>query len=143
MSVARLASATLCGLLCAGAARVHAAEPAPASGGIAWEKDFKTAARRARETGRPLLVAFWASWCRWCHELDATTYRDPVVLGLVKDFVAVKVNTEGGLEERHLTAQFGVDALPTIGFVSPGGRLFLRRTEFEAPEDFAATLRAV
>jgi thiol-disulfide isomerase/thioredoxin len=87
------------------------------------------------------MVDFWAEWCTWCHKLDATTYRDPAVVDLVRDFVAVKVNTEGSLGEVELAAQYGVETLPTIGFLSPGGRLFLRHSGFEGPERFPDTLR--
>jgi thiol-disulfide isomerase/thioredoxin len=116
----------------------RAAEVAPA--GVPWEKDFKTALRRAAAEGRPVMVDFWAEWCKWCHELDATTYRDPQVVALARDFVPVKVNTEGSLADVELGARYGVKTLPTIGFLSPAGRLFLRRTAFEGPELFATTL---
>jgi thiol-disulfide isomerase/thioredoxin len=115
------------------------ADPSAAAG-IPWEKDFKTALRRAREQGKPVMVDFWAEWCKWCHELDATTYRDARVVELARDFVPVKVNTEGSLAEVEIGARYEVKTLPTIGFLSPAGRLFLRRTAFEGPELFAATL---
>jgi len=107
---------------------------------IPWEKDFKTAIRQARAVGKPLMVDFWAQWCQWCHQLDATTYRDPKVIDLARDFVAVKVDTEGTLAEVELAAQYAVETLPTIGFLSPGGRLFFRKIDFEGPESFPATL---
>jgi thioredoxin-like negative regulator of GroEL len=121
-------------------------QPAPVAAdaepeGIPWDRDFKAAMRRARESGKPVMVDFWAEWCDWCHKLDATTYRDPTVVDLARDFVAVKVNTEGSLAEVERAAQYGVETLPTIGFLSPGGRLFLRREGFEGPDRFPATLQ--
>jgi thioredoxin-like negative regulator of GroEL len=107
---------------------------------IAWTSGWKAAERRARAEHKPMLVDFWAEWCEWCHELDRTTYRDPAVLDLAKAFVPVKVNAEGSLGEVELAAQHEVSTLPTIAFLSPGGRVFLRRTAFEGPEAFAATL---
>jgi thiol-disulfide isomerase/thioredoxin len=113
------------------------AEPA-----IAWASGWKAAERLARSEGKPLLVDFWAEWCEWCHELDRTTYRDARVVELSKDFVAVKVNAEGSLGEVDLAGKYGVSTLPTMAFLSPGGRVLLRRTAFEGPEAFAATMEA-
>ena len=129
-----------------GAAPARAGAPEPststdAATSIRWEKDFKTALREARASGRPLMVDFWAQWCHWCHQTDETTYRDPDVVALARGFVAVKVNTEGSLGEVELTARYGVEELPTIAFISPGGRAFLRRSEFEDASRFAVTLQ--
>jgi len=107
---------------------------------VPWRKDFKAALREARTTGKPVMVDFWAKWCEWCHKLDATTYRDEKVVALLGEFVPVKVDTEGSRGERELSAQHGVETLPTIAFLSPGGRLFIRHASFEGPETFPAFL---
>lgn len=114
-----------------------AAEAAPP---VPWRKDFKSALREARTTGKPVMVDFWAKWCEWCHKLDATTYRDEKVVNLLRGFVPVKVDTEGSRGERELAAEHGVETLPTIAFLSAGGRLFIRHASFEGPETFPALL---
>jgi tetratricopeptide (TPR) repeat protein len=86
------------------------------------------------------MVDFWAKWCEWCHRFDATTYRDETVVALLREFVPVKVDTEGSRGERELSAQHGVQTLPTIAFLSSGGRLFIRHASFEGPETFPALL---
>jgi len=116
------------------------AAEAVAGASIRWEKDFKSALRKAKASGRPLMVDFWAEWCHWCHQLDETTYRDPNVVAQALDFVTVKVNTEGSLGDAELASRYGVEELPTIAFLSPSGRAFLRRGQFEGPERFATTL---
>ena len=118
-------------------AGVSHAEPA-----IAWTSGWKAAEKQARAERKPLLVDFWAEWCEWCHELDRTTYRDARVVELSTGFVPVKVNAEGSLGEVELAGRFEVSALPTIAFITPEGRTLLRRTAFEGPEAFVATLEA-
>ena len=109
--------------------------------GIAWEHDFGKAMHRARATGQPLLVDFWADWCSYCHMLDKTTYVDPTVVQLAKGFVTVKVDTEGDSEGAAIAARYAVDSLPTIAFLSPSGTMVFRVSGFQGPGQFPRTLK--
>jgi tetratricopeptide (TPR) repeat protein len=125
-----------------GASSAPKAGVAGASAGIPWETSFKSAMKKARAEGRPLLVDFWAEWCHWCHELDATTYRDPAVVASAAAFVPVKVNTEGSLGDKQISTDYGIEILPTMAFLSPRGHVVLLREQFETPRDFVKTLEA-
>ncbi len=113
---------------------------APASKGIHWQRDFDAAQRAARRDEKPLMVDFFAAWCGWCKHLDQSTYVDPEVVRLSKDFVAVKVDTEGRSREIALATRYGVSSLPTIVFLSPAGNVLLRVDGFQAPGVFPETM---
>jgi tetratricopeptide (TPR) repeat protein len=131
--------------LLAAAAVCLAVPGAPAAGaedaGVAWEETFPRALKRARREGKPVMADFWADWCHWCEKLDAETYSDAAVVELSRSFVPVKVNTEGGLEEREITYEYGFAELPTVAFFSPEGHLLLRLGRFQGPGDFLGTMR--
>ena len=130
-----MTSLVLAALLLGGAPEVK--------GGIRWERDFELALKKARGSGKPVMIDFWADWCGWCHRLDETTYRDPKVVQLSKSFVPLKLNAEGTRAEVSIAVRYGVSSLPTIAFISPSGRLIDRVSGFQGPGPFPRTLETV
>jgi thiol-disulfide isomerase/thioredoxin len=118
---------------------------APAGQGqIHWEHRLEDALKKAKATGRPVLVDFWAEWCGWCHRLDQTTYVDPEVVKIVtNDFVPLKIDTEAGKRSTEIAYKYGVQSLPTIAFLSPSGRPIDRVNGFQGPGPFPRTLQTV
>ncbi len=82
--------------------------PAPPTPAIKWERSFEEAQKKARKSGKPIIVDFWAEWCGWCDRLNRTTYVDPDVVRRAQDFVAVKIDTEGSSKEREIAASYEV-----------------------------------
>lgn len=117
-----------------------AAAPAGERASLKWEKGFEEALQRAKASGKPVLIDFWAEWCGWCHRLDQTTYVDPLVVKLGEEFVAVKLDTEGGRKQAAIAERYDVAQLPTILFVSPQGRVLLRVQGYQGPGQFPSTM---
>jgi len=120
---------------------VLVASPAPSPPAVQWEYVFDEAIARARAGRKPLMVDFNAAWCTWCKRLDATTYADPAVVSMARDFVAVKVDAETPAG-RKIALDYDVLTLPTILFLAPSGRPILRVAKFEGPGQFPETLRS-
>jgi thiol-disulfide isomerase/thioredoxin len=85
---------------------------------VNWLKDFDEAKQMAKETGKPILLDFTASWCKPCQEMEKTFWVRTDVIELTKDFIAVKVNYDN---ERGLAEKYYVSSIPNVTITDPWG----------------------
>lgn len=88
-------------------------------GNLQFVHGYQAGQAEALRQGKPMLVFFTASWCRFCHELAEESFTDPQVVQLSQGFVCVLVDAD---QERNVCEMFGVDRFPTVQFLSPNGQ---------------------
>lgn len=99
------------------AATASAAEPTA----VLWRTDYNAARKEAQEKGLPLLVEIGTEDCLYCRKQDATTFRDPGVVGLLNNqFVPVKVD---GNRAETLVQALRVQVYPTTVLAAPDGKI--------------------
>ena len=114
--------------------------------GIKWTPYRPGILEKAKRMGRPVIIDFFAEWCTPCREMDKTTFRDPVVVKLASDLMAVRVDlTTRSAEGQRLVERFGIRGVPTVVLIRPDGteERSLRVESHVSAEELAMRIRAI
>ena len=115
---------------------------------------FNEGMEMASRTGRPVIIDFYTSWCRWCKVMDRETFSDPEVKDfLEKNFVTVRIDAENRTEQLRyrgktytpvqLTRKFAVRAYPSLAYLESDGSLIAVVPGFKKPDVFMPTLKYI
>ncbi len=113
---------------------------------IVWVPYSETAVAKALQSGKVVIVDFFAEWCAACHELSKITFKNPQVLNELNGVVLFKYDaTKSSAELTALQTKYKIFGLPTVLFFDTNGELRpdLTLTEFETPQKFLTRLRKV
>lgn len=112
--------------------------------GILWYRDFDAAQKVAKQTGKPIFIDFYASWCANCIAFKAETKNNAQLNRVLREnAVAVKlVDKEPDFEKfrenpEHRQLKIG---LPYFAVLSPEGKLIWSGTDYSATEQMVAVL---
>ena len=86
-----------------------------------WTNSLAAGLERAEREGKPVLIDFWATWCKNCLTMDKTTLEDPAVVAALDNYVKVKFQAEDPDAEpaRSMMARFNAVGLPTYVILKP------------------------
>ena len=97
---------------------------------IDWLTSLEPALAKAKETGQPVMIDFFATWCPPCKMLDKETYTDPAVIEETKKWIMVRIDVD---QNRSLAQQYWISSIPTLVVVEPDGKESSRTTGFIPP----------
>jgi uncharacterized protein YyaL (SSP411 family) len=91
------------------------------SNGVAWQPWGSAAFTRAREEAKPVLLSIAAAWCRWCHEMDRTSYADRSIVALINErFVPIRVDAD---DRPDISERYSLGGWPTTAFLNADGEI--------------------
>ena len=85
----------------------------------------------ARKSGKPVFIDFYATWCGPCKLLDKA-YEKPALKTAASHYIVVKVDVDEYPEDAR---KYGVQAMPTMVFLSSSGQVLSRKEGFAVPND--------
>ncbi len=95
-------------------------------GGLAWyhsapglDKGFQL----AQQQNKPIMMYFWAVWCKYCAQFQTDTLGNPQVRQILKDDYVLEAMD---LDQDTVARQYGVSYPPYLIFLDPKGNVLER-----------------
>jgi len=107
-----------------------------------WIWNAEEGFARAAESGKPVMMDFWAEWCAACNELDHLSYSRPEVLDLAGKFVTVKMDmTKNSAANKSVLSKYAVFGMPTVIFFDSSGKELERFSGFKGAQEMLPYMR--
>jgi thiol:disulfide interchange protein len=87
-----------------------------------WYASLEDGLAAAEREQKPVLVDMWATWCKNCLTMDATTFEDPAVIAALSGYVKIKFQAEDpdAPASRDLLTRFNAVGLPAYAILKSG-----------------------
>jgi uncharacterized protein len=129
--------ATLLSLLMAALALAES----PAQQQLAWQPWSDAAFTQARAEHKFVLLDLEAVWCHWCHVMDDVTYKDPIVIRLLRThYLLIKVDQDSRPDISNRYEDYGWPA--TVVFAGDGSEI-VKRQGYIPPRPMSSMLQAI
>ena len=120
--------------------------------GVEWQT-LEEAQKKAKETGKKVLVFGYADWCTYCMKMRKETYpEDNVQKSLTDDFIPVQINGESEEEivfngktykSYELARYLRLTSYPTHYFLNSDGKIIGAQPGFLPAEVFSPLMNYV
>lgn len=103
---------------------------------ISWNDWSSGAFERAVREDKPVLLNLTATWCHWCHVMDATSYADAAIIQRISEgYVPIRVDID---RRPDIAERYHFGGVPTVALLTPTGEMIAGGTYF--PPDQLADL---
>lgn len=114
---------------------------------IEWILSEDEGLKLAGNSGKPIIIDFWADWCSVCKKMDKKTFSDAHVIEESKRFVNIKVDCTDvdDMKVKELWSKYGIVGLPTTIFIDQNGIILKEKTinGFIGPAEFLNIMKNI
>ncbi len=112
---------------------------------------FNEGIELAAKTGKPAIIDFYTSWCKWCKVMEKETFSNTEVKGILeKEFITIRIDAENRTDKleyngkvytpAQLTRHFAVRGFPSLAYLESDGDKIMVIPGFKKPKEFLMTL---
>lgn len=101
------------------------------------KNDYNEAIRQSEETGKPIFIDFYTTWCGPCKMLDKYTFKDEKVAKFMNtNFINLKIDCEKDFGI-NLSMKYRVRSYPSFALIDNNNRMYAKDGGYrDNPDDF-------
>ena len=105
-----------------------------------WVTDFSTAKSMCKESGKLMVIDFWADWCKPCKVMEEELWNNPDNPINFQNFIGVKINVD---IDKTTPGKFAVSGIPKVVITLPDGEVLWEKTGFYNADEFVEILNSI